>query len=310
MIINKIMETYVDIADPNDMYNDDIDLMLLNKLKEKFVGICYKSCYILDIIRIIRRSSIYMKDTLEGDANLSVMFEVSAIQYLKNEIINGCKIVKKEANGIVHAKSQYAGIQFNIPASMSIFKEGDTVPVIVNLVRYNVNQSAISVLAHPFMPQNSEPIYYKIKDDLTSELNKEESKNIDSLLEQVSKIEKDINKLQSDDKKVYKFFVDLLSEKNSAGNKNTKRKPIYDILKIKKGTLYFDDVYDSNNINTLEKDNDKDCINERPFIVYSFILINYMMRLQTICDFVRYYPKFADIQENKHLWKFYLSLKK
>jgi hypothetical protein len=138
------------------------------------------------------------------------------------------------------------------------------------------------------------------------ELNKEEIINLDSLFEQISKIEKDLKKLQSDDKKVYNFFVDLLS---SVTVKNNKRKPIYDILKVKKGILYFDDVYDSNNINISEK-NDKDCVNERPFIVYSFILINYMMRLQTICDFIKYYPKFADIQENKHLWKFYLSLKK
>ena len=39
---------------------------------------------------------------------------------------------------------------------------------------------------------------------------------------------------------------------NYGGEKIYFAKPIYDILQIKKGTLYFDDVYDSNNINILE----------------------------------------------------------
>ena len=312
MIINKIMETYVDIINPNDIYSIDINNMVIEKLNEKFVGICYKSCYILKIIRIIKRSCIYMKDTLEGDAHVSVMFEVSAIQYVKNEIINGCKIIKKESNGIVHAKSEYAGIQFNIPSNMNIFKEGDIIPVIVNMVRYNVNQNAISILAHPFMPQNKEPIYYKINNKITTTLTSEETLNIKSLLDQLGIIEEQVSKLNDIDKKVYKFFVDLLTLSNI--KKTNKRKSIYDITDIKNNTIYFSDIYDSNNVNILDNDDNKNLENkeifvERAFIIYSNIIIDYIMRLQTLIEFIKYFPTCAKIQEHKHIWKLYLSLK-
>ena len=59
-----------------------------------------------------------MKDTLDGDAHTNVMFEVDAIEYIKDEIINGCKIIKKEPNGIIHAKSEYSGIQLNKQSNM------------------------------------------------------------------------------------------------------------------------------------------------------------------------------------------------
>ena len=77
----------MDITDPNEILSTDRNKMLMEKLTSKFVGVCYNSCYILKINRIIRRSYIYMKDTLDGDAHTNVMFEVDAIEYIKDEII-------------------------------------------------------------------------------------------------------------------------------------------------------------------------------------------------------------------------------
>ena len=84
MFIKKILETYMDITDPNEILSTDRNKMLMEKLTSKFVGVCYNSCYILKINRIIRRSYIYMKDTLDGDAHTNVMFEVDAIEYIKD----------------------------------------------------------------------------------------------------------------------------------------------------------------------------------------------------------------------------------
>ena len=67
MIIKKILESYIDISDPKEMFSNDKESMLINKLTEKFVGICYMSCYIIKINKIIRRSYIYMNETLNGD---------------------------------------------------------------------------------------------------------------------------------------------------------------------------------------------------------------------------------------------------
>ena len=181
MYIKKILETYIDIIDPIDIFSANINEMLINKLTEKFVGKCYMSCLIININKIIKRSYIYMKDTLEGDCSVNIMFEVDAIEYIKNEIINGCKIIKKESNGIIHAISNYAGIQINIPANISIFKEGDIIPVIVKMTRYNINQTSISVLATPFIPNNDPAICYKITDALSEQ----ETDIIKSILSQI-----------------------------------------------------------------------------------------------------------------------------
>lgn len=310
MFIKKILETYIDISDPNDIFSSDRTKMILDKLSAKFVGICYNSCLIIKVNKIIRRSYIYMKDTLDGDAHTNVMFEVDAIQYIKDEIINGCKIIKKEPNGIVHAKSEYAGIQLNIPSNMSIFKEGDIIPVIVKMVRYNVNQTAISILAVPFIPIVVPIVYYKINGVLT----KQEIDNVKSLLDRVKTEETKLKKLNDVDKKIYKFFVDLLSNKTSDTKeiKSANKLNIADILNIKSGIVFKPAIeYDSPDVYYNESKIDvADVIEESPFIIFSTLLIKYLSNLQSLQEFLKYYSKFTDIQNNKNIWKLYSSLKK
>jgi hypothetical protein len=238
MLIKKILQTFVDIVDPNDIYSSKRDEMLLDKLRAKFVGKCYNSCCVMTVNKIIRRSYLHMKDTLNGDAQLSVMFEVDAIVYMMHEIINGCEIIKKEPNGIIHAKSNHAGIQLNIHQNMSIFKEGDVLPVIVKKVRYNINQTDISILAMPFIPMDYDVIYYKIT-GLPSET---ELTSINNLIKQIKDEEGKISKLNTNDKKIYKFFVDLLNnQKKIPEPKKAKKINISDLntaKNISNGTLF------------------------------------------------------------------------
>lgn len=307
MIVKKIIETFLDINEPNEIFSTDRNQMIIDKLTEKFVGICYNSCLILKINKIIRRSYIYMKDTLDGDAYTNVMFEVDCVIYIKDEIINGCKIIKKEPNGIIHAKSKYAGIQLNIQPSMSILKEKDIVPVIVKLVRYNINQSAISVLAMPFMPIMNPIQYYNINGTLS----KSQSDNLKLLMDQVKEDENKIKKLNSNDKKIYKFFNDLLHYKNKESTPKSNSMNIMDILNLKTGIVFQNMLtYDDSNINYMEKKEDSKAVDESPFIIFSTLLINYLSHLQTLNNFLDYYPTFTDVQKNKNTWKFYSMFKK
>ena len=181
MIIKKLIETYIDIDDPSDVLCADINKMLIDKLTNKFVGVCYKSGLIMKINRIIRRSYIYLQTTLDGYGQTSVKFEVDVLIYKNNEVINGCKIIKKEPNGIIHANSKYAGIQMSIQQNMSIFKEGDVVPIIVKRVRYNINHTSISVSAIPFIPIEYNIVYYKLIDTM----NKKRVETIERLIKQI-----------------------------------------------------------------------------------------------------------------------------
>lgn len=308
MLIKKILEAYIDIQDPTEIFSSNRDQMILDKLSTKFIGICYNSCLIIKVNKIIRRSYIYMKDTLDGDAHTNVMFEVDAIQYIKNEIINGCKIIKKEPNGIIHAKSEYAGIQLNVQANMSIFKEGDIIPVIVKMVRYNVNQTAVSVLAVPFIPITNPITYYRINGSLTQQ----ELESIKSLFNQIKTVEDKIKKLDATNKKIYKFFVDLLSHK-SPSMKSGKKLNIMSITNLKSGIVFQPEIgFDSPDIyyNDSKDDKDDSIINESPFIIFTTMLIKYLANLQILQEFLKYYSKFTDISTNKNIWKLYTSLKK
>jgi hypothetical protein len=340
MIIKKILETYLDITDPNDIFSPNRDNMIMEKLTAKFVGVCYMSCFVVKINKVIRRSYIYMKDTLDGDVHTNVMFEVDAIVYQKNEIINGCKIIKKEPNGIIHGKSDHAGIQLSIQPNMSIFKEGDIVPVIVKRVRYNVNQTAASVLAVPFIPMPFEPVFYNI----VGSLSKQQITDLKSLLSQIKTEEENIKKMNVNDKKIYTFFVDLISpSKTTKDNtklfKNSKKIDINNILELKSGivyrpnlkyddsTIYHVDTQDtskdmvSNLSSILEEQNSKlttkklapslnNIIDESIYVVLYELIIKYLTNIQSLQNFLIQYPTFATIQQSKEIWKMYSMLKK
>jgi len=341
MIIKKILETYMDITDPKDIFSPNRDGMIMEKLTAKFVGVCYMSCFVVKVNKIIRRSYIYMKDTLDGDAHTNVKFEVDAVVYQKNEIINGCKIIKKEPNGIIHGKSDNAGIQLSVQPNLSIFNEGDVVPVIVKRVRYNINQMAASVLAVPFIPMPFEPVYYNI----TGSLTKLQTDDLQSLLTQIKTEEEKIKKLNTNDKKIYAFFNDLISpskvtKDSGKAFKNSKKVNISSIMELKTGLVYKPDLkYDdatvyyvdyqtktkdtTSNLETISEEQkgsvnavkkqvpaSNNVVDESIYIVFYSLLLKYLTNIQTLQSFLIQYPTFATVQSSKDIWKMYSMLKK
>ena len=327
MIIKKIIETFLDISDPKEIFAPNRDDIILEKLRAKFVGICFMSCLIMSVNRIIRRSYVYMKDTLDGDALTNIQFEVDAIIYFDGEIINGVTIVKKEPNGIIHAKSKYAGIQLSIQPNMTIFKEGDIVPVIVKRVRYNVNQNAASILAVPFMPSVYTPIYYNI----LGELSKIQIDELRYLITQIEIEETKIKNLNAADKKIFQFFIDLLNpisakKSDNKDSKNIKLINTKNILDIKNGIIFnADNKFDETSISYMAKSSDMvselsqinsgtkqtmEIVDESIYIAIYSLLCQRLMNIQSLQSFLQFYPDFVSVQKNKDIWKMYTMLKK
>jgi hypothetical protein len=305
MIMTKILETFVDLTDPLDMFAHDRDQMIIDKLITRFVGICFNSCYILKINRIIKRSFIYMKDTLEGDAQSSVQFEADVIVYRVGEIINGCKIIKKEPSGIVHGASDHAGIQIDMNPAWDIYKEGDVIPVIVRRVRYNVNQDAVSVLASPLVPgEFTQPPMYQL-----AGFSHGVPDTAKTLIKQIAIAEQRILKMSAQHKKIYAFFADLLSQDKVSGASSmhvtdlTKAKLNPNTVIAMAGGRY-------NNTQVVIIDKPVNFITESFDIVYTSMLMTYLGRLQTLESFVDHYQAFADVQKHKNIWKMYSILKK
>ena len=172
MKVVKILETCLDIKDINDMFCSNYNEKMMQILKSKFKNHCYKSIYILDILRIVKRSELKCKNkVLDGDVYIHISFEVSGIIYEKGDIIHGCSIVQINNNGTIHAKSKYASIYIKNIDGLTVFKEKDEIPVIVNTARYSIFETEISVSAVIFMPIVKKSIIFRILDKGESESN-------------------------------------------------------------------------------------------------------------------------------------------
>jgi hypothetical protein len=305
MRTKKILESSINIDDPSDIFSNDQNAMIIQKLSDKYVNRCFSSCLVVNINKIIRRSYIYMKETLDGGAYMNVLFEADVIIYQKNEIISGCQIMKKETNGIIHLKSEYAGIQLNIRSNMSIYKEKDIVPVIVKMVRYNPNQNAISVSAFPFIPLEPNVVYYNIVGELT-DLQKAE---LDVIAAQIKEKLTSFEKMTTSDKKIYKFFIELLNNDKHNIKSSALKIKLQDLPKVTSGVIVYPAYpYDVNTVNHI-KAGHKDAVDESPYIIFATMLNQYLSRLQTMSNFLREYPTFTEVQKHKDIWRMYATQK-
>lgn len=213
MHIVKVLESRIDLHNINDIFCADYSKNLLNKLKEQYIGRCFKSMFIIDILRIIKRSAPMSKNkVLDGSVYIDIAFEVSGIVYEKEEIVHNCEIIQINDNGTMHAKSEYASIYIKNSkelADLLIFKKLDKIPVIVVASRYQIYDTEISISAVPLIPIIKKSIIYKVIESL-------DNNKSDNLFEstinkidfsEIKKLEDDLNKC---DKKIYNSFRKLL----------------------------------------------------------------------------------------------------
>lgn len=207
MLIKKNLETSLDLTDPNEIYRVDLDDLIKKKLMVRYVGRCYQSCYVTEVTKIIRRSSIRLVDNrIDGGATVDVLFEIQGIILVKGELLHGCKIAEIQQQTIT-AENKYAAIKLQKGQSGSIFgilKVGQIIPIVVSKVRYSPNAETMSVIGTPFYPSVSKDIYCEITDELTIE----QSEQIASIMEQITAEEAKHKTLAGE--KSYEFFRDLM----------------------------------------------------------------------------------------------------
>ena len=54
MIIEKTFEVVINLIDINDIFSNDVDSVLLNKIKHIYENKCFKSCFITNINGIVK----------------------------------------------------------------------------------------------------------------------------------------------------------------------------------------------------------------------------------------------------------------
>lgn len=302
MLIYKEIHTTLNLVDPDDIYHPDSVEICIKKLTEKYVNKNYKSCHITGIEKIINVSARRVNHTLEGGVSIDVYFQVKAIQFSKNDVLHGCEVVNILSKNAVIAKTPFAGVNIKCINS-GLYKIGDVIPAIVQIVSYHIGQNKISISASQFSPTFPDPVFYKI----TEPLNEKDMKKVEFLINKVDELES--KKLSDEKKKIYKFFQSLVFPYK----KETifkKFKPCDHIKKLKAGDV----VYIPNDMSKHRKgfvmdSKDKDCIDVSAGNFYSVWLIDYLKYIESLHGFVDMYT-FSDIKSFKTIWQAYNMLKK
>jgi hypothetical protein len=136
MIAKRILDTTLTIEDFQILRSKNIDNVIFNIIKNKFEGICYVKCYILNVLRLINIGDIEsnQNDVQNCSFNVNVLFEIECEFFQTLEPILDMKILSIRNNSItLGSKNKIAvlkpGSEEKISDLTNGFKEGDYYPV-------------------------------------------------------------------------------------------------------------------------------------------------------------------------------------
>lgn len=313
MIYKRVFNKSITISDVNNIYNPNMDNLLLEILKDTFENKCYKSCYILNINHIINRSDInFNNKDLEASANISVQFEADTLHYDMYDIITNVSITAITEHKII-CQHKNASIFIQYENKLKNYKENQTIPIKVGICKYYLGENKISINAFPFIPLKSEietETYYNISKLTNNEITELNSL---SIINDIQLVEEEMVELKKQNPDRWEYFNNLLypfkTEKKK--NKNITEIDLLDFDKLTKedtivATLPQYNITNrkiltvSNNKSVQKKINDTgNIITQNPITVLSIILIKYYKHIKTINELTVVYN--SDEEFNKHL---------
>jgi hypothetical protein len=306
MLITKIIETRLDINDPKLIFTRDYNDTIAKLFKERYINKCYYSMYILELVEIIKKSSIKCKNNaLDGTLYVDIECKVKGIIYEKGEIIHDCKVVRL-LEDIAYCKSKYSSLQVitnGIPLS-----EGQVIPVIVNMQRYNISVDEISVSGVILQP-DPEVVVYKCENGNSLI----DWRDIEDEIKEVQLTYNELTKEAKGKEDVYKFFNELLypykkyykSEKltfaDDLKNLNDNAGPLVDsnlylfrLARLDEGHFY----------KGIPSKGIKYSIVTMNLIDALFsMIIGYKKDISNLLGFIRTYSDIEKVESNKLIWK-------
>ena len=149
MKVIKHFETSIDITDIEKLYQP-LSTILMEELKLKYEGRCFKSSYIVEIKKITHYSSCEIStDHQQCIGLVDVMFSALVEIYTPGNIIPVCQLEIKRNNGEFLATSESAVVHI-VPNDndkiLPAFKVGDKFPIQVRDVTYLPHQKTMTVV--------------------------------------------------------------------------------------------------------------------------------------------------------------------
>lgn len=213
MRVNRLITTAVDIQDTVSIYSD-IQQNLLNILANRYVGRCLRGVLIESVDKLVQISPCFINQ--DGDpthGTINVIMKVKAILFEPGEVIVGCRVIRRIPQAII-CQHKHAAIMLTPAPILDSVAIGQIISVRVITSKYDLNASAISVSAIPFVPVAPTSIY-KIsagKDGAVAEFLADE-------LADIAAIEAEIEEVKNTDS--FKFFAGLLDPNMAGANKSS-----------------------------------------------------------------------------------------
>lgn len=313
MLITKIIHTSVDLLHPDDIYNPNLDQILMNKLNERFIGKCQYSMLILKVLEIKRRSSRRLANNrLDGGASVDIQCKIEGQSFSNGEILV-CKIVETMNNAIT-AEHEYAGIKIQKDSYdphgksaqiLKILSKGQFIPVVVQFARYNLNKDKASIIATPYLPVFQPYVIFSVTTGLTAN----ETETLTDLINTIHD-EEEKHKSISKEKR-YELFKSIMypfksmqkiEQSKEFSTWGMKEIPLNsdkvdallkDLLEISSGYIAYPSedhksnrrfFYTNKNINT-----DRLIIKGSTFVIMSLILNKYLLYLTGLRSYVDAY---------------------
>jgi hypothetical protein len=322
MIIEKSIETRLDIEDSNTILTTDFQKVYIDLLNKKYKGRCFKSIFILDVLDILYSSEIrYRNKDITGYMYVDLVFLVRGLLYVRNEILFDCEIIKidipvlSDSTIKINAKSEYASIIISNNTPYDMYSVGQKVPVVVRDTRYYNFKDYISVSAIPFQPYKIPSVDYLTNGDINYKILYMpcEDETIEYNSSKISKIT-DIQKALGSSKinKASKFFARLIFDPNikpitgsrlislSSKRIDFKRSELFYILEGKMYTMARPRTAENKNIKI---------ISLPAMEIYNKLLSELYIDLVNIKGLAENYDTPEKIKNGKVIWKLYSTIK-
>lgn len=311
MIITKLIEVGLDIYNCINIYVDPDNIK--NILSDRYVGKCYASCWIKSVDEIVKMSEcVINQDGAPNFGTLSVIFRVTGVVFVRGEVINGCRVVNKDDQGIIICSTDIASIHVNTNYILESVTKGQIIPLCVYTARYNPSAAKISVTAVPYIFADKATIYkLSISDPIEDFLA--------DTLRGIEYEEAEMTRLKKENPKAWDFFDQILY-----AYKEMKSPPpnvkLVNMMNLIGGTtdLYISRdprlnmsspmVYVYTDTQFADGATVRDNINGADVLVR--VLENYRAHLRIIREMIEIYSTEELITRHKNLWQIFRKYKK
>lgn len=294
MLIKKSITVGLDLTDVESVAADDT--LLFKMIAGRYQGICFASCYIVSVDRILRQNDPYPNANNAAIWHVSADIEITAIVYTRDEPVTNAVIAKRD-NTTLLCTTENAVIIVSATHLTDSFAAGQTITVRINKCQYPPFRNKMVAYAIPhFM---SEKLYYTLTDTDGVEVSK---LIIDQIKEQSAKFEALRKSATPNQQKIIESITPADPPKGTklpldkALEMITSNKPVRGYL-----TCYAGDIYQVADADT--------AVIGKSGVLANRMLEEHLGWIRTANEMAQIYDDAQMFKKHENLWRFYKAMK-